>query len=307
MAHLLILLPLFLAAAPVALAQYDEGYSCWQCPVCGAVFSLTPEEAENVDPYSLCPYCGMAYAGYFIQVPCQDAGFDDYYDYDFEEDSRPETKQDIGPVYIRESVETEDSENLSSTSPVPVETAGQRGSASGPSKPREILMVVPERDYQEDELNVARDVFQESGYRVVLASRGVRTATGMSGAEVSIDQDVQDINLSPYLAVVFVGGEGIYSLKLNEESAYQKPALEAADQGKLIAAICLGPWILADAGLLNGKRATASETDHLREKGALVADEDVVVDGRIITASGPSASQEFAEAVVAALESEASA
>jgi protease I len=167
-------------------------------------------------------------------------------------------------------------------------------------------MVVPEKGFQEDELKVARDYFQSSGYQVVLASRGVKTATGMSGEMVSIDQDIQGIDLSPYQAVVFVGGEGIYSLKLHEEPVYQKLAQEAADQGMLIGAICLGPWILADAGLLEGKRATAAETDHLGKKGALVAEEDVVVDGNIITASGPSATQEFAEAVVAALESEAS-
>ncbi len=66
--------------------------------------------------------------------------------------------------------------------------------------------------------------------------------------------------------------------------------------------IGLGPWILADAGLLKGKKATASETDHIKSKGAIVSDESVVRDGNIITGDGPSASKEFAEAVVAALE-----
>jgi len=59
--------------------------------------------------------------------------------------------------------------------------------------------------------------------------------------------------------------------------------------------------ILADAGLLQGKRATASETDHIRAKGAIVSDETVVRDGNIITGNGPSASSEFAQAIVAAL------
>ena len=48
-----------------------------------------------------------------------------------------------------------------------------------------------------------------------------------------------------------------------------------------------GPWILADAGLLQGKKATASETDHIKSKGAIVSEDAVVKDGMIITANGP--------------------
>ncbi len=163
-------------------------------------------------------------------------------------------------------------------------------------------MVLPYQQYQEDELNVPRDYFQSMGYSVVLASKGVETATGMSGESAAIDLDLKDVKVSDYVAVVFVGGEGIYNLKLNEDSSYQALAKAAIAQKKLTGAICLGPWILADAGLLTGKKATASETDHLKAKGAIVSDEAVVRDGNIITGNGPSAAQEFAEAIVAALE-----
>jgi protease I len=110
-----------------------------------------------------------------------------------------------------------------------------------------------------------------------------------------------------YVAVVFVGGEGIYSLKLNKDPDYQALAKSTSAQKKLMGAICLAPWILADAGLLNGKRATASETDHIKSKGAVVSDEAVVQDGNIITGNGPNASGEFAEAIVAALEASGNA
>ena len=110
------------------------------------------------------------------------------------------------------------------------------------------------------------------------------------------------MNPADYVAVVFVGGEGIYSQELNRDPDYQKIAKSASSKGKVVAAICLGPWILADAGLLKGKKATASETDHIKSRGAIVSDDAVVQDGMIITANGPSASQEFALAVVAALQ-----
>jgi protease I len=165
-----------------------------------------------------------------------------------------------------------------------------------------ILMVLSPQDYQEDELNVPRDYFQSKGYEVILASKGVETATGMSGKNVSVDVDIRKADLSAFDAMVFVGGEGIYYQKLNEDPAYVGLARKAASQDMIVAAICLGPWILADAGLLDGKEATAADTDHIESKGAIVSELDVVQDGNIITANGPDAAQEFAEAVVSALE-----
>ena len=263
-----LILLLILAGAFPVFAQHDSGtnagYTCWQCPVCGYVVSLTPDQAASINAYAPCPACYSAYAGNFVPVSCQTAlGY-----------STPE-----------------DTKSSSDTS-------------SGKGK---ILMVLSPQQYQEEELNVPRNYFHSMGYSVVLASKGVKTATGMNGKSVPVDLDLKEVKLSDYVAVVFVGGEGIYSLKLNEDPDYQALAKSTSAQKKLMGAICLGPWILADAGLLNGKRATASETDHIKSKGAIVSDEAVVRDGNIITGNGPFASQEFAEAIVAALEVSGSA
>ncbi|MEI6103963.1 MAG: DJ-1/PfpI family protein [Methanothrix sp.] len=270
---------LFLAGADPVFAQYDsgtnEGYTCWQCPVCGYVVSLTADQAASINAYSPCPVCYSAYAGNFMTVSCQTAlGY-----------STPEYTK---PGYNRSQVEN--------------------ATANSQEKGRyEILMVLSPQQYQEEELNVPRDYFQSRGYAVVLASKGVKTATGMNGESVPVDLDLKEVDLSDYVAVVFVGGEGIYSLRLNEDPDYQALAKSTSAQKKLMGAICLAPWILADAGLLNGKRATASETDHIKSKGAVVSDEAVVQDGNIITGNGPDASQKFAEAIVSALEASGNA
>ena len=289
---LMLFLLMLLAGATPASAQYSSGAdgenTCWQCPVCGSVLSLTPLEVASVSAYTPCPVCYSAYAGYFSQVSCQEAE-----QYDQEDEQGYDGQKDTI---------TDDSANKNPLSALASANKTLAMDSSSATKKGKILMVLAPQDYQEEELNVPRDYFQSRGYEVVLASKGVKTATSMNGEKASIDLDLKNVKPSDFAAVVFVGGEGIYNLKINLDADYQGLAKKAVNSKKLTAAICLGPWILADAGLLKGKKATAAETDHLQSKGAVVTDQAVVRDGSIITANGPSAAQEFAEAVVTALE-----
>lgn len=306
----LVLLLLIAGAVPVH-AQYGSQTNtvyCWQCPVCGYVVSMTQADAASVNPYTLCPVCNSAYAGYFLPVSCQAvqgnsaSGNIGLNTGNAANGKNHEINQPGNEEEVNNDANDSEKTTVNSSSILLSQTASsQSGSiiASGKGK---ILMVLAPQQYQEDELNVPRDYFQNMGYAVVLASKGVKTATGMNGESASVDLDLKNVKLSDYLAVVFLGGEGIYNLKLNEDSSYQALAKASIAQKKLTGAICLGPWILADAGLLNGKKATAAETDHLKAKGAIVSDEAVVRDGNIITGNGPSAAQEFAEAIVAALQ-----
>jgi len=303
---------LLLAGAFPAFAQFNSGTAagttCWQCPICGYTVSLTPYQLASINPYTPCPACYSAYAFNFVQVPCQTATGYDTPGHSMPGYSQPGYGEDGGyEVNSQENGDESSANNSAAASRTlvpafPASSAGSDSSASMTQSKGKILMVLSPQQYREEELNVPRDYFQSQGFSVALASKGVKTATGMNGENVSVDLDIKSVTLSDYAAVVFVGGEGIYYQKLNEDPDYQALAKAAAAQNKLIGAICLGPWILADAGLLNGKRATASETDHIKSKGAIVSDGAVIRDGNIITGNGPSASQEFAEAIVASLE-----
>jgi protease I len=77
-----------------------------------------------------------------------------------------------------------------------------------------------------------------------------------------------------------------------------------AEQGKPVAAICHGPWLLVEADLIRGRTATSwpSIRTDLRNAGAKVVDEAVVTDGNIVTSRKPDDVEAFTNAVIALLE-----
>ena len=162
----------------------------------------------------------------------------------------------------------------------------------------EVLLIIAPVDFQDQEYTVTKRVLEDAGYEVMVASGVMETAVGMDGTEVQPDIALQDVDVGDYVAVAFIGGGG--STVYYDDSDALAIAEEAYDKGMTVGAICLAPGILANAGILMGKNATGASgaIDLLDQGGATFVDEDVVVDGKIVTACGPSASEAFGEALV---------
>lgn len=166
---------------------------------------------------------------------------------------------------------------------------------------KRILMVVAPENFRDEEFFEPKKVFEGRGAEVVVASRGTPEATGSLGATIVVDKDISEISVADFDAIVFVGGLG--SSVYYHDSAAHKIAREASDRGKVLGAICIAPSILANAGVLDGKRATvfSSEAENLRESGANYTGEHISRDGKIVTASGPQAATKFGETIAEAL------
>ena len=163
---------------------------------------------------------------------------------------------------------------------------------------KKIVMIIAQQMFQETEFKEPKKIFEKDGATVTVASSKLSPATG-GKLRVQPDILVADIKVEDYDAVVFIGGFGV-SEYVNDYYAH-KIAKDAIKQNKILAAICLAPRVLANAGLLEGKKATSANKYDIEAKGAICTDKPVERDGNIITANGPGAAKQFGEAIVSAL------
>ncbi len=168
-------------------------------------------------------------------------------------------------------------------------------SQSTPTKA--VVMIIPLKNFRDEELKVTYDYLKEKGYTVYVASTETTEATGMLGMKFKPDIVIKDIDPAKWDALVLVGGTG--STVFFNDTAVQSIARSFDDNNKVVAAICLAPVMLARAGILKDKNATCFEdvAENLKSGGANYTGSRVEISGRIITASGPEAAKEFAVAI----------
>ncbi len=168
---------------------------------------------------------------------------------------------------------------------------------------KKILMVVAFKDFRDEEYFVPKEILEKNGFTVETISSQIGLAVGVEGGEVEITKTAKEIETKDYEGVIFIGGPGM--TKELDNLDFQKLAQDFYQENKLVSAICIAPALLAKAKLLENKRATIWSTPLdksaikiLKENNAIYVDQPVVLDGKIITANGPLAAQEFGQAIV---------
>lgn len=164
--------------------------------------------------------------------------------------------------------------------------------------PPKILMIVARENFRDEEYKEPKKIFEQDGFKVVVASSSAGDCYGVGGTVAHASHSLDHVVPADYEAIVFVGGIGAREFFADPLAHYI--AKEAVRQGLTLGAICIAPSILANAGLLKGKKITAfeSEKENLKKAGAEFTGKNVEVDGNIVTASGPDAAEEFGYKIV---------
>lgn len=164
------------------------------------------------------------------------------------------------------------------------------------------VAVLAENMYQELELWYPLLRLREAGAETLVVGTGsAATYTSKHGYPVDVDAVAGELRAADVDAVVVPGG---YAPDLMR----RYPAMvglvrDAFAQGKVVAAICHAGWLLVSAGILQGKKATCffAIKDDLVNAGATYVNQEVVVDGNLITSRTPMDLPAFCMAIVDAL------
>lgn len=169
---------------------------------------------------------------------------------------------------------------------------------------KKAVLVIAEKNFRDEEYLVPKGLLEEAGIEVLTASTTKNQAEGKLGARVQPDILLTEVEPAEIDALVFIGGGG--SSQYFDDPAVHTLAQETASAGKLLAAICIAPVILARAGLLKEKKATVyiDGVEELRRAGAVYTEKPVVTDGRLLTANGPEAAEAFGRELVTLLKAE---
>jgi protease I len=146
--------------------------------------------------------------------------------------------------------------------------------------------------FERVELEEPRKALEDAGAEVEIVSIHDGEIQGFDHFDpantVKVDRTVEEVSPGDYDALMIPGGVGNPDQLRGDENAvaFVRGFREA---GKPMAVICHGPWVLVEAGVVRGKRVTSwptLETD-IRNAGGEWVDDEVVVDGSLVTSRKP--------------------
>lgn len=168
-----------------------------------------------------------------------------------------------------------------------------------------VSIIIASKDFRDEEYFITKEIL-ESKEIIVKTFSDKKEAIGKFGGEAKVDNLIENLKVNDFDAIVFVGGSGAIELLDNDVS--YNICKSSIEEGKILAAICISPVILAKSGVLKNKKATvwSSSLDKsaikiLKDNGVLYEKGPVIVDQNIITGENAESVEEFSNALIKAL------
>jgi protease I len=159
-------------------------------------------------------------------------------------------------------------------------------------------------DFQDAELRVPLDRLRDAGHQPeILGTKQGEMLRGKLGEEVvRAEHAVRDRSPREYDALVIPGGKSPAHLRKDADAV--RFVKEFVASGKPVAAVCHGPQMLVEAGVVRGRQMTSwpEVRKELEDAGAKWVDREVVEDGMLITSRKPEDLEAFSRALLARLQ-----
>jgi len=169
------------------------------------------------------------------------------------------------------------------------------------------ILVIATHGYERSELRVPRDQLTERGATVHVASPDGAAIKSWDdtdwGDSVDADLRIDAAKVADYDAIVIPGGQINPDILRTDAQAVQL-VRDFTAAGKIVAAVCHGPWMLIEAGVVEGREMTSyhSIRTDLKNAGAHVVDKEVATDRGIITSRKPDDLNAFVAKIVEEVE-----
>ncbi|WP_100407766.1 DJ-1/PfpI family protein [Bacillus solitudinis] len=169
---------------------------------------------------------------------------------------------------------------------------------------KSVLLIIPPDRFNEDELFHPKEVLENAGVKVTVASTKVGEVKGDNEGKVNIEVIFSSVSPNEYDIVGVIGGSGTIDYLWGNQELMN--FLKAAyDQKVLVTGICAGSVAVVKTGLLSGRKATCYPVDvminELKENDVEYVVQNVVAHKDIITSNGPDGAKDFGESLVSAL------
>ena len=163
--------------------------------------------------------------------------------------------------------------------------------------------ILAEDLYNEFELWIPYYRLKEEGVQVVVVGSGTALVYhGKYGIPVSVDKNASEVSPDDLDAIVIPGGYAPDKMRIHP--AMVGLVRRMAAEGKVVASICHGGWMLCSADIIRGKRVTSyvAIKDDMINAGGVWEDSELVRDGMLITSRKQEDLPAFCRALIAAME-----